>query len=230
MNSVASPIRLQRNRAFHCLRIAAVLFLCLVTTEGASAQIVRVTSAGNATLAGNVGGAVTQQTPNNNALATIVNLGEVGPANPNNYVCFTQPLALRADVPASLRMAVTIESFGVAPSAVKKTDVGLGLINLTDGGALASIATTSITPAFAADPCLAPKNVDGVPTYSATLNSLPTAAPGATVLQSTGAMSVLANSNINPNRVLVSLRMAVAPQFYAAGNFSATVTVTITNP
>jgi hypothetical protein len=69
-----------------------------------------------------------------------------------------------------------------------------------------------------------------VPTYSATLNSLPTAVPGATVLQATAAMSALANLNLGVNRVLVDLRMAVAPQFYAAGNFSATVTITITNP
>lgn len=220
------------NRAPHTrLRgLFVATFFALALSFPAAAQTVRVTSAGNASLTGNLGGGVTVQTPSNNALATVINFGEVGPANTSNYVCFVQPLALRADVASSLRIAVTASSFGAAPSALKKSDIGLGLTNLTDGGPLASIATTSITPAFAADPCSAAKNVDGVPNFSATLNSVATAAPGTTVLQNTGAISALPNLNLNVNRVLVSLRMAIAPQLYAAGSFSATVTVTITNP
>jgi hypothetical protein len=212
------------------LRILLIASAAVLLGETAPAQVIRVTSAGNATLTGSVGGGVTVQTPSNSALATVFNFGDVGPANGNNYVCFTQPLALRSDVRISLRMAVTAETFGAAAGDIKKTDIGLGIINLTDGGALATIATTTIVPVFAADPCAAAKNADGIPTYSATLGTLATAAPGTTVLSSTGALSTLPAFNINPNRVLVDLRMAIAPQFYSAGNFSATVTVTITTP
>ena len=211
-------------------RVLLMLLAALTIAPAASAQIFRVTSAGAATLTGSSGGAVTVPSPSNAALATVVNFGDVGPANLNNYVCFTQTLALRADVRISLRMAVTAEAFGAPAGAVKKSDLGLGLINLRTGGPLATIATTTITPAFAADPCAAPKNADGIPAYSATLATLPTAAPGTAVLQSTAAISALPALNLNVNRVLVDLRMAIAPQFYNAGNFSATVTVTITNP
>ena len=220
------------NRALHTplRRLVVATLFALALSSSAAAQTVRVTSAGNASLSGNVGGGITVQTPSNNALATVVNFGEVGPANTSNYVCFVQPLALRADAAISLRLAVTASSFGAAATALRKSDIGLGLTNLADGGPLASIATTSITPAFATDPCSAAKNIDGVPNFSATLNSVATAAPGTTVLQSTGAISALPNLNLTVNRVLVSLRMAIAPQLYAAGSFSATVTVTITNP
>jgi hypothetical protein len=217
-------------RARHNAIRAALLLAAMLAAPAASAQILRVTSAGNATLAGNLGGGVTVQSASNAALATVVNFGDVGPANASNYVCFTQPLALRSDVQISLRLAVTAEAFAAPAGAVKKSDIGLGLINLRTGGPLATIANITMTPAFTADPCAAPKNADGIPTYSATLATLPTAAPGTAVLQSTGAISFLPALNLGANRVLVDLRMAIAPQFYNAGNFSATVTVTITSP
>jgi len=213
------------------MRHAAQLVLFLLMAVGVNGQI-KLTSGGNATLTGNVGGSVAPQSPSDGTLATGVNFGEVGTANPNAYVCFTQPIFLRAFAASSVKMAVTSATFGVTSAALKKADVGLGIVNLAAGGPNTdvNITNTSITPAFAADPCSAPKNADGVPTFSATLNSLTTVLPGTTVMQSTGPISLRGSVNSNSNKAQLDFRMAIAPQFYEAGNFSATITITITTP
>lgn len=211
------------------LRFASALALLLLMAPEGSAQI-KLTGGGPATLAGNVGGGVTTQSPTDGALSTVVQFGDVGPANPNAFVCFTQPVFIRASVPSSVRLALTTAVFGVPPAAIKKTDLGVGIRNLVATGVNSSIATTTIVPAFSADPCAAPKNADGIPSYSATLNSLPLVLPGTTVIQSTGPISLAGGMNSVQNRVRFDLKMAIAPQFYAAGNFSAVLTVTITSP
>lgn len=198
---------------------------------GANAQI-KITSGGNATITGGVGAAVTVQSGSDNTITTTVNFGNVGTANPNAYVCFTQPVYIRAFSASSIRVAATSSSFGASLAALKKSDVGLGIINLSDAGnnADVSLANTTITPAFAPDPCAAAKNADGVPSFSATLSSVSTVLPGTTVIQSTSAISLRGSVNSNSNKAQFNVRLAIAPQFYEAGNFSATIAITITSP
>lgn len=205
--------------------------LFLLLAGAANAQI-KLTSGGNATLTGNVGGSVSPQSAADAALATGVNFGEVGTANPNAYVCFTQHVLIRAFAASSVKLAVTSATFGASAAALKKTDVGLGIVNLAAGGPNTdvNITNTTITPIFAADPCIASKNADGVPSFSATLNSVATTLPGTTVMQSTGPISLRGSVNSNSNKALFDLKLAIAPQFYEAGNFSATITITITSP
>ena len=199
--------------------------------QGAGAQL-RLTSGGNASLTGAVGGAVTVQSATNATIVTTVNFGEVGTANPNAYVCFTQPVYVRAFSASSIRVAVTAASFGASLAALKKTDVGVGIVNLSDGGnnSDVSLGNTTVTPAFAADPCNAAKNADGVPSFSATLNAVGTSLPGTTVMQSSSAISLRGSVNSNSNKAQFDLKLAIAPQFYEAGNFSATITINITSP
>lgn len=197
----------------------------------AGAQI-KITSGGAATLTGAVGGSVTVQSATNATIVTTVNFGNVGTGNPNAYVCFTQPVYIRAFSASSIRIAVTSSSFGASLAALKSSDIGLGLANLSDGGnnADVSLANTTITPAFAADPCNAAKNADGVPSFSATLASVGATLPGTAVMQSTGAISLRGSVNSNSNKAQFDIKLAIAPQFYEAGNFSATITITITSP
>lgn len=232
------------SRSRHVLRVvftAAAVFISVapaglaqtsgtVEISGTVAAAVKITSGGAATLAGNVGGGVTTQSAADTALATVVNFGDVGPGNSNNYVCFTQPLFLRANAASVVSGAVTVEAFGPGSTDLHKSDIGVGLRNLAAGGANADISTTAITAAFSSDPCAAAKNVDGVPIYSATLAGLATSAPGTTLITSTGPISLRGSFSSPNNRALADLKLAIAPQTYAAGPFSATVTFTMTTP
>ncbi len=201
-----------------------------IQLSGTVATALKLTSGGAATLTGNVGGGVTAQSAADAALATVVNFGDVGPGNANNFVCFTQPLFLRANVASTVSGAVTAESFGGAVNDVQKTDIGIGLQNLAVGGPNADISTTTITAAYNADPCLAVKDADGVPAYSRTLNNLAVATPGTALITSTGPVSLRGNFASPNNRALVDLMLAIAPQAYGTSPFSATVTLTMTTP
>ncbi len=196
----------------------------------ACAQNLKLTSGGNATLTGATTGSVTTQSVADAMLTTTVNFGEVGPQNPNAYVCLTQPLFLRAFVPSSLHVAVTASSFPGGAGALVNSDIGVGIRNLAATGPQANITTSTIVGAFSSDPCAAPKSANGIPTYTATLASVAAAAPGTTVLQSTGAISSGGSLNAGSNIVSLNLRLAIVPQAFRAGSFSATVTITLTNP
>ncbi len=200
-----------------------------INISGTVSPAVKLTSGGAATLAGNTSGGVTAQSAADAALATVVDFGEVGPGNTNTYVCFTQPLFLRANAPSTVSAAVTAAVFAGGVGDIAKTDIGFGFQNLAAGGPNASIATTTVNGAFNSDPCAAPV-VAGVPTFSATLNSIATAAPGTAVISSTGAISMRGNFNSPSNEADVDLKLAIVPQAFTIGTFSATVTLTITSP
>ncbi len=212
------------------MRRPAMLLLLLLTAPLARAQNTKLTSGGAAVLSGAPTGVITSQSATDSTLTTTISFGEVGPANLNAYACFTQPLYLRASVPSSLRLAVTASSFGASSGALKASDIGIGFRNLAPGGPNADLSTTSIVAGFATDPCAAPKNMDGIPAYTATLASLGSALPGTVILQSTGAISPRGSLNSNSNKVLLDLRLAIAPQAFTVGPFSVTITLTLTNP
>jgi len=215
-----------------CLLAPALLAQTSGTVQisGTASAAVRLTSGGVASLTGNVGGGVTAQSAADTALATVVDFGEVGPGNTNTYVCFTQPLFLRANAPSTVSAAVTAESFPGGSNAVQKSDIGIGFLNLAAGGPNADVSTSTVTAAFASDPCAASLNGDGIPTYSAALSSLATTTPGTAVITSTGPISLRGNFSSPSNEADVDLQLAMVPQSYAAGSFSATLTLTMTTP
>lgn len=202
----------------------------VVSISGSVSPFTKLTSGGSATLTGNSGGGVTVVSANDAPLATVVNFGEVGPGNTSTYVCFTQPLLMRSNVAASVRAAVTAAAFGAGPGDLKKTDIGVGLRNLSASGPNADISNTTILAAFSADPCAAPIGAGGTPTYSATLNSLATVTPGTTLLSTTSAWSLRGSPNAASNGARVDFKLAIVPQSFTAGTFSATVTLTVTSP
>jgi hypothetical protein len=205
------------------------LFL-LLFAPSARAQSIKITSGGNATLTGNIGGGVTTQGGRDSLIVTVASFGEVGPNNPSSYVCLRQPVMIRALVPSTVRVAVTAESFGPGPSQIGKQDIGVGFVNLAPSGPNADLSATTIVPVFAADPCAAPKNADGIPQFSGTLAGVATAAPGTAAIVSTEAISRGGSLNSQSNAALVDLKVAIAPQAFRAGTVSLTLTLTLTSP
>ncbi len=201
-----------------------------VAISGIVNPAVRVTSGGAATLTGSLGGGITTQSPADGALATVVDFGDVGPGNTNTYVCFVQPLFFRANAPSTASAALTASAFGGGPGDLAATDIGIGFQNLVASGANADVSTTSVTAIFNADPCVAPLDVDGIPTFGATLNDLALAVPGTAVIASTGPISLRGSFNSPNNRADLDLRLTIVPQAFTAGAFSATVTLTMTSP
>ncbi len=196
----------------------------------AVAQEIKITSGGTATLTGSIGGGVTVQSGRDNLVITVASLGEVGPNNPSGFVCLTQPLMLRARVPSTMRVAVTAEAFGPGPSQIGKADIGIGLVNLAPSGPNADLSTTTVLPAFASDPCAAPKDGDGIPQFAGTLASVATALPGTEAIVSTGPISLRGSLNSQSNAADIDLKLAIAPQAFRAGEFSLTLTLTVTSP
>jgi hypothetical protein len=206
-----------------------VLLLSLLAPD-ALAQSLKITSGGNATLTGSIGGGVTAQSGRDSLIVTVASLGEVGPNNPSDYVCMRQPVLVRARVPSTLRIAVTAESFGPGASQIGKGDIGVGFVSLAPSGPNADLSTTTIVPAFASDPCAAPKDPDGVPQFTGTLAGVASTAPGTASIVSTGPISLRGSLNSESNAALVDLRLAIAPQAFRAGTFSLTLTLTLTAP
>jgi hypothetical protein len=210
--------------------VTALFLLVFAPSAGAQSLLYKLSSGGNATLTGNVGGGVTTQSGSDSVIVTVVNFGDVGPNNRSGYVCLRQPLMLRARWLSNLKVAVTAESFGPGASRIGKQDIGIGFVNLAASGPNADISGTTIVPAFASDPCAAPKSPDGIPTYSATLASVSTSAPGTDAIVSTRIISPRGSFSSSSNAALVDLKLAVAPQAFRAGTFSLTLTITLTGP
>lgn len=205
------------------------LVLSLLAPD-ARAQSVKITSGGNATLTGSIGGGITTRGGRDSLIVTVASFGEVGPNNPSNYVCLRQPVLIRARVPSTVRLAVTAESFGPGTSQIGKGDIGVGFVNLAPSGPNADLSTTTIVPTFASDPCAAPKDPDGVPQFTGTLADVATTAPGAAAIVGAGPISLRGSLNSQSNAAAVDLKLAIAPQAFRAGNFSLTLTLTLTGP
>jgi hypothetical protein len=194
-----------------------------VVLSGQVNRAVKLTSGGAATLAGNLGGGITTSSASDAALATVVDLGDVGPANSNAAVCLTQPLFLRANGASTLSAAVTASAFTVGATNISKSDIGIGFTNLAAGGANASVATSTVQGSYGTDPC--------VGAFGQTLNDLAVVTPGTAVLVSTGAISQRGNFVSASNRAQLDMKVAVVPGAFAAPDtFSATVTLTLTSP
>src|SRR3712207_873240 len=88
---------------------AALLFLTAVGTaaqtntsgtvnlSGTVSKFVELNSGGAITLTGNSGGGVTTDGVADNALAVVINMGELGPANTNSFVKLSVPLKVRSN-------------------------------------------------------------------------------------------------------------------------------------
>jgi hypothetical protein len=201
--------------------------MCLAVAQTASAQILDISSGGQPTITGAVGGSVSGSADVRNNLVVTVNFGEVSPLNPNQIVKVTVPIGIRGRIPYQVSVSIS----GVAnanPQALQASDVGLGIQNMRQMGNQAQVCNQSahiIQSPFNNDPATsATIGGNGRVTYPSSLASL----SGSTVLL-TGPRLTRNNS---PNRQpgdgwIFDAIFTITPQFFAPGVSSATLVFSI---
>lgn len=166
----------------------------------------------------------------NSPLLFTLSVGDVSPANSNNYAGGKVKVILRTNAAYALSAQVTASSgFGAASGDLRLADVGFGLANLANSGALVfgDPATDSvIAGSFGNDPSAAAKNADGVPTFPTSLNNV------SSVTQVLSGPRISKGGSVSSpnNGLLVDTIYAIGPQYFTPTTFSATVTYTITTP
>jgi hypothetical protein len=167
----------------------------------------------------------------NSPLLFTLNVGDVSPSNANSYAGGKVKVVLRTNAAYALSAQVTASSGfgGAANGDLTLSDVGFGLANLANSGALVfgDPASNSVfAGSFGNDPSAAAKNADGVPTFATSFNNL---SASTQVLSGPRISKGGAVSSPN-NGLLVDTIYAIGPQFFTPTSFSATVTYTVTTP
>lgn len=166
----------------------------------------------------------------NSPLLFTLNVGDVSPANANTYAGGKVKVILRTNAAYALSAQVTASSgFGSAAGDLRLSDVGFGLANLANSGALVfgDPATNSVVAgSFGNDPSTASKDADGVPSFPTSLSNV----SSATQVLSGPRISKAGSVNSPNNGLLVDTIYAIGPQYFTPTTFSATVTYTITTP
>src|SRR4051794_5508002 len=106
--------------------------LCLIlfaVSQSTSAQALDISSGGQPTITGTVGGSVTGSASVLNDLIVTVNFGEVSPLNTNSIVKVVIPIALRSNQP--YQVSVSVSGLNNANAqALQAADIGFGLQNI----------------------------------------------------------------------------------------------------
>jgi len=166
----------------------------------------------------------------NSPLLFTLSVGDVSPSNTNSYAGGKVKVVMRTNAAYALSAQVTASSgFGAASGDLRLADVGFGLANLANSGALVfgDPATNSVfAGSFGNDPSSAAKNADGIPSFATSLNNV----SAATQVLSGPRISKAGSVDSPNNGLLVDTIYAIGPQFFTPTTFSATVTYTITTP
>ena len=224
-----------------------VKLTCLIMVLSTAAVVASAQTTGTVTVNGSVAksasirwwsftalntetGANAPNTQNSPLLFTL-NVGDVSPANANSYAGGKVKVVLRTNAAYALSAQVTASSGfgGAANGDLTLSDVGFGLANLANSGALVfgDPASNSVfAGSFGNDPSAAAKNADGVPTFATSFNNL---SASTQVLSGPRISKGGAVSSPN-NGLLVDTIYAIGPQFFTPTSFSATVTYTVTTP
>jgi hypothetical protein len=209
------------------IRIALLAGL-LVFCASARAQQFDIGSGGLPTITGARGGSVTGSSDVTQDLVVNVDFGEVSPVNTSNVVKVVVPISIRSTSPYQVSVSVA-GNFGSDPQAVQRSDIGFGARNIRALGPQSRVCNDS-THVFRA-----PFNND--PAASVALDSNGRAAY-ASSLANVGASAVILSgpeltkgnsiTRREPdNGYVFDAILAIRPQFYASGNFTATLTFTI---
>jgi len=214
-----------RLRPVTLLLLTALLFLA--ASQTISAQALDISSGGQPTITGAVGGSVTGSADVKTDLVVTINFGEVSPLNTNSIVKVVVPIALRSNQP--YQVAVSMSGLSNANAqAVQASDVGFGLQNIRVLGGAGKICTQSthvIRTPFDNDPALtATVGGTGRVSYTSSLGNL----SGSTVILS-GPQLSKNNSAIRQvsDGYVFDAIFTLTPQFFASGVSSATLTFTI---
>lgn len=202
-----------------------------VTISATVSKFVEINSGGAVTLTGNSGGGVTTDGVTNSPLAVSINLGELGPGNPNNFVTASVPLKLRSNAPYVLSVSATVNSSGTSSSRIGAADVGFGLGTISRLG-IGVNNTGSDTNATSGDPTL-PANgsvnaTSGRYEFTGVRSNLNSFTSATTALSGPIIMNAVPRSNANG--LTVPAFFAVKPQFFENGTTTISVTFTVTAP
>jgi hypothetical protein len=202
-----------------------MLMVCAVNTI--SAQTFDISSGGQPTITGALGGSVAGSASVLNNLAVTINFGEVSPANTNSIVKVVVPIAIRSTLP--YRVSVSLAGLGSAnPQGLQSSDIGFGAANIRAMGNQSQVCTQSthvFYPPFNNDPAsTATIAANGRVTYQSSLSNI----IGATVILSGPRLQKTSNLTRQTNDgYIFDAIFAITPQYFASGTSSATLTFTI---
>jgi len=202
-----------------------LLFMAFAqTTFG---QALAISSGGQPTITGTVGGSVTGSASVTTDLIVTVNFGEVSPLNTNSIVKVTVPIGIRSNQPYQVTVSMTgLNNANV--EALQASDVGFGVRNMRLLGGAGKICTQSnhiIRSPFDNDPATSATIAgNGRVAYPSSLGSL----SGATIILSGPQLSKNNSSNRQQSDgYAFDAILALTPQFFASGVSSATLIFTI---
>jgi hypothetical protein len=211
-----------------------VACMCMLPAGRASAQLLDISSGGTPTISGAQGGVVTGS-GTGQTLSAAVNFGELSPVNRSRIVKVVVPILIRGSRPYQVRVS-TSANVAADSHAVQTTDIGFGIVDLRPFGAQPRHCSThAVRPPFDNDPAVTVgADPTGRASYVSSLASLGVQAivvsgpaPGPAPPGNGNGGNNNQNNNGNNNGYLFNAVLAITPQFYSAGGFSAVILFTI---
>jgi|GEM_PF-412761 len=203
-----------------------------VNLSGTVSKFVELNSGGAVALTGNSGGGVTTDGVADNALAVVVNMGELGPANSNSFVKLSVPLKIRSNTNYVLSMSASVSGSGSTANRIVASDIGFGLGSFSRSSAVGVHTTGVDTDNTSGDPTnLANGGVNATSgrfEYTAARSHLGAFSASTTVLSGPRVLNAVPRANTNG--LVVPAVFSVKPQFYEEGSMTATATFTIAAP
>jgi hypothetical protein len=203
-----------------------------VTMSGTVSNFVVLNSGGAVTLSGNSGGGVTTDGVADNALAVVLNMGELGPSNTNSFVTASVPLKIRSNANYVLSLSATVSSTGSSSERITAADFGFGIGSFSRPNAVGVHTTGTDTNATLGDPTQAANGAvnatSGRYEYVAGKSNLGAFSASSSVLSGPRILNAVPRSNTNG--LTVPAIFSVKPQFYENGTTTATATFTIAAP
>jgi hypothetical protein len=214
-------------RLRHVTLSLLVILICLALARTTSAQALDVSSGGQPTITGAVGGSVTGSANVQDDLVVTINFGEVSPLNTNSIVKVIVPFALRSNQPyqVSVSMSGLTNPNG---EAVQASDVGFGIQNprlLGGAGKVCTQSTHIIRSPLNNDPAFtATVGANGRVSYQSSLANL----SGSTVVLSGPELSKNNSSKRQQSDGWIfDAIFTLTPQFFDAGVSSVTLTFSV---
>jgi hypothetical protein len=212
--------------------VFAIIFAFLAALLAAgkiSAQNFDISSGGQPTISGALGGSVAGSANVQSNLSVTINFGEISPANPNSVVKVVVPIAVRSTAPYQVAVSLS-NTTGAGAQALQASDIGFGIANWRSMGGNAQVCTSSshiISSLFDNDPATTDSiGSSGRVTYQSTLANV----SGSTVILTGPRLSKSNNSVRQTNDgYIFDAVFVITPQFFAGGSSSGTLTFTISS-